>query len=425
MISFEIPEKIKNELQMIEMVAQTTMRSASREVDEDEQVAAPGQFIKTMWPVLQDITKKTVERERAKVEGTEGKERTGPSYAYTRMLHQIEMMAWGDEGIYLCTPGPGLGGFAVEAAGTPEQKVRFLEPFIEGEPRWGAMAMTEPGAGSDTSAISTTATLDEETNEWVLNGEKIFCTGGKLALLESEGFVVVWVTIDKEAGRAGMKSVVVPAGTEGMEVVKVEHKLGIRASDTVSIVFKDCRVPYDNLLGRPEVRSKADGDGKKSTKGFKGAMKTFDASRPTVAAMAVGVARAAVEFVKETLEKAGVEIRYDAPPYEQTAVERDFIWMEAQLRAAWLLTLRAAAMMDERAPNALESSMCKTKAGEAATRITQKAVEILGPLGYSREWLVEKWMRDAKINDIFEGTHQINQLIVARNVLGYSGRELR
>jgi acyl-CoA dehydrogenase len=420
MISFEIPEKIKQELQMLEMVAKTTMRPAARDVDEDEQEALPEQFIKTMWPVMQGVTKGTVKRAQAQIDGEEAKKSEGPSIAYTRMLHQIEMLSWGDEGIYLSIPGPMLGGTAVEAAGTPEQKVRFLGKFTEGGPRWGSMAMTEPDAGSDTSAIATTAVLDEETNEWVLNGEKIFCTGGKRSLLDSEGFVVVWATIDKEAGRGGMKSFVIEAGAPGLEVTKVEHKLGIRASDTVSILMKDCRVPYENILGSPEVRKK---DG--NTKGFKGAMKTFDASRPTVAAMAVGVARAAVDFVREALDEAGYEIRYDAPPYEQTVIERDFIWMEGQLRASWLLTLRAAAMMDEREPNALESSMCKTKAGEAATEITQKAVELLGPMGYSREWLVEKWMRDAKINDIFEGTHQINQLIVARNILGYSGADLR
>lgn len=423
MISFEISEKIKQELQMTEAIAKSAMRSAAREVDENEHEASADEFIKLMWPVMQQNAAGSVKRAKAKLNGGENGASDEPkqSTAYTRLLHNIEMLSWGDEGIYLAIPGPMLGGTAVEAAGTPEQIIRFLEPFTDGDPRWGSMAMTEPGAGSDTSAISTTAMLDEASNEWVINGEKIFCTGGKRALVDSEGFVVVWATIDREAGRSGMKSFVVPAGTPGVEVVKIEDKLGIRASDTVSIVFKDARVPFENVLGSAEVRKKGDS----TTKGFKGAMKTFDASRPTVAAMAVGVARAAVDFTLETLADNGVEIRYDAPPYEITAVERDVLDMQAQLRAAWLLTLRAAAMMDQREPNARESSMCKAKAGKSATWITQKAVEILGPLGYSREWLVEKWMRDARINDIFEGTQQINQLIVARQVLGYSGSQLR
>jgi len=154
-------------------------------------------------------------------------------------------------------------------------------------------------------------------------------------------------------------------------------------------------------------------------------MATFDATRPIVAASAVGVARAALDFVKETLEKNGVQIRYGAPIHTLTALERDVIEMEAQVQAARLLVWRAAWMMDNGLHNNLEASMCKSKAGLVVTLVTQKAVEILGPLGFSRELLVEKWMRDAKISDIYEGTQQINQLIIARRILGYSSEELR
>jgi acyl-CoA dehydrogenase len=148
------------------------------------------------------------------------------------------------------------------------------------------MAITEPGAGSDSAAITTTAVLDEETREWILNGEKIFVTQGKSAVEDSEGFVVVWATLDRKAGRAGIKSFVVDHHTPGMTVTKVEDKLGILASDTAAIVFEDCRIPYENLLGSAEVKT-----------GFKGAMATFDATRPLVAASAIGIGRAAVEFV--------------------------------------------------------------------------------------------------------------------------------
>jgi acyl-CoA dehydrogenase len=154
-------------------------------------------------------------------------------------------------------------------------------------------------------------------------------------------------------------------------------------------------------------------------------LQTFDASRPLVAASALGIARAAIEFVKDALANEGVEVRYGLPRHKLSAIERDVLEMEAEYKAAWLLTLRAVAMLDQRQPNALQSSMCKVKAGKAVTLITQKAVEILGPLGYSRKWLVEKWMRDAKINDLFEGTGQINSLIVARQILGYTRRELK
>jgi acyl-CoA dehydrogenase len=153
-------------------------------------------------------------------------------------------------------------------------------------------------------------------------------------------------------------------------------------------------------------------------------MATFDATRPLVAASAIGIARAAVDFVRETLEKEGIPIRYQVPPTKLTALERDFMQMEADLQAARLLTWRAAWMMDQGIHNNLEASMAKAKAGLAVTRITQKAVEMLGPLGYSRKLLLEKWMRDAKINDIFEGTQQINLLIIARRILGYSSKEL-
>jgi acyl-CoA dehydrogenase len=175
-------------------------------------------------------------------------------------------------------------------------------------------------------------------------------------------------------------------------------------------------VPLDNLLGTPEV--------KQTTEGFKGVMATFDATRPAVAASAIGIGRAALEFVRETLDKAGIKIHYGIAPKKLTTLERDFMDMEANLQAARLLTWRASWMMDEGMRNNLEASMAKAKAGLAVTKVTQKAVELLGPLGYSRKCLLEKWMRDAKINDIFEGTQQINMMIIARRILGYSSKEL-
>ena len=310
------------------------------------------------------------------------------------------------------------------AAGTPEQREHFLAPFRgDGHPIWGAMAITESAAGSDASAIETTADFDAETEEWVLNGNKIFCTAGETSATIDGGIVVVWATVDKSAGRGGIKSFVVPANTPGMEFIGCEKKMGIRASDTASLRLENCRIPKDHLLGNPDVKKK--GSGKKGDKGFKGAMATFDASRPIVAAMAVGVGRAALDLVKEELAEGGVVIRYDASPRDLTAIERDLMEMEADLQAARLLTWRAAWMMNQGKPNNLEASAAKAKAGLAVTRITQKAVELLGPVGYSRKLLVEKWFRDAKINDIFEGTQQINQLIVARRVLDYPSAMLR
>ncbi len=332
---------------------------------------------------------------------------------------RITETCWGDAGLMLVMPGSGLGGAAILTSGTPEQQKKFLRRFNEGEPKWGAMAMTEPGCGSDTAAIETTAVRDGD--DWVLNGEKIFITGGKRALEDSDGLVVVWATVDKTAGRAGMKPFVVEAGTPGARIEKVEHKLGIRASDTATMILDNCRIPYDNILGNPEVR-RVDGG---QTAGFKRAMATFDATRPIIAAMALGVGRAALDFVREAVEKEGIEIRYGLPRQKLTAVERDIMDMEAGYKAAQLLMLRAVWLMAQFQPNSLEASQAKAKAGLVVSRITQKAVEIMGPLGYSRKNLLEKWMRDGKINDIFEGTGQINMLIVARRILGYSRAELK
>ena len=342
---------------------------------------------------------------------------------------QAEQLCWGDAGLYLRMPTPALGGSAVSAAGTKEQQANFMSGFREvaGQPIWGAMAITEPQAGSDAAAIETTAEFDPATEEWILNGTKIFCTAGEGASSAPGGFVVVWATLDKSAGRAAIKSFVVPAGTQGMQLIGCEKKLGIRASDTATLRFENCRVPKDNLLGRAEVKKQdpnKTGDSSRD-KGFKGAMATFDASRPIVAAMATGVGRAALEFLIEELARQGIRIRYDAPPRERTAIEKDVIEMEAELQAARLLTWRAAWMMNKGRANNLEASMAKAKAGLAVTKITQKAVQILGPVGYSKKLLVEKWMRDAKINDIYEGTQQINQLIVARRILDYSSALLR
>jgi acyl-CoA dehydrogenase len=416
MINFEVPEDITGEVQLAHMVAEQVMRSKSRYYDEHEH-ERPWEYINIMWPVIKEQEKKRF--------GLTGNGRDSdvkrPRTAALRLVMLVETFSWGDAGQYLSTPNAALGGAAVQAVGTKDQQRRFLKRFTEGDPKWGAMAMTESSAGSDTSAIRTRAVLDESTGEWVLNGEKIFCTNGSLALEESDGFVVVWATIDPDSGRAGMKPFVVEAGTPGVTIAKQEDKLGIRASDTSTIVLDDARLPFENLLGSPEVETSR----RVTKKGFKGAMKTFDMTRPVVAASAVGVARAALEYTRERLAEVGVRVDYRKPGHALSAVERDLLEMEARLKASWLLTQRAATLSDRGISNRLEASMCKAYAGEAATWITQKSVALLGPLGYSRELLVEKWMRDAKINDIFEGTRQINLLIVARSILGYTRRELK
>jgi acyl-CoA dehydrogenase len=404
-IDFELTDNSKTSQSHYRTMALERMRPLSRKYD-DQEHDLPTEWVEYFWN-----------------HGRKGPtlDAAGGNDGFVQVCVQAEELCWGDAGLYLRMPTPALGGSAVSAAGTAEQKKRFLSRFREeGTPVWGAMSITEPSAGSDSAAIQATAELDGD--DYVLNGTKIFVTAGEGAATQDGGFVVVWATVDKTAGRGGIKAFVVPANTPGMKLVGTEDKLGIRASDTATLFFENCRVPKENLLGRAEVKKK---DSKGGDKGFKGAMATFDASRPIVAAMAIGIGRASLDLLKEELTKQGVEIRYDAPPHELTALERDVMEMEAELQAARLLTWRAASMMTHGRPNNLEASMAKAKAGLAVTRITQKAVELLGPAGYSKKLLVEKWMRDAKINDIYEGTQQINQLIVARRILDYPSSMLR
>ncbi|SFJ01552.1 acyl-CoA dehydrogenase [Amycolatopsis sacchari] len=317
------------------------------------------------------------------------------------VLGTIEM-CWGDVALLLSMPRQGLGNAAIASVANEEQLARFGR-------LWAAMAITEPDCGSDSAAITTTAV--EDGDSYVLNGEKIFVTSGQRA-----DAVVVWATLDRSKGRAAIKSFVVEKGTPGFEVVRLEHKLGIRASDTAVLRFDNCRVPKENLLGSPEIDTK---------KGFAGVMQTFDNTRPLVAAMAVGLARAALEETARILSEAGVEIDYDKPANLQHAAAAAYLELEADYEAAYLLTLESAWMADNRKPNSLQASMAKAKAGRSVVDITLKCVELAGAFGYTEESLLEKWARDSKILDIFEGTQQIQQLIVARRVLGKTSAELK
>ncbi|MGW4401614.1 acyl-CoA dehydrogenase family protein [Amycolatopsis nivea] len=317
------------------------------------------------------------------------------------VLGTIEM-CWGDVGLLLSMPRQGLGNAAIGSVATDEQLERF-------KGLWAAMAITEPGCGSDSAAITTTAT--EDGDDYILNGEKIFVTSGQRA-----DAVVVWATLDRTKGRAAIKSFVVEKGTPGFEVVRVEHKLGIRASDTAVLRFENCRVPKENLLGTPEIDT---------AKGFAGVMQTFDNTRPLVAAMAIGVARAALDETRRILTEAGVVIDYDRPALTQHAAAATFLQLEADYEAAYLLTLESAWMADNRQPNSLQASMAKAKAGRTVVDVTLKCVELAGSYGYTEESLLEKWSRDAKILDIFEGTQQIQQLIVARRILGKTSAQLK
>jgi acyl-CoA dehydrogenase len=312
---------------------------------------------------------------------------------------------WGDYSVRMRRNERGLGNSALQAAGTPEQKRKWGDVIL-------AMAITEPGCGSDPSLVRTTATLDGD--HWVLNGEKIFVTTG----CRADG-VVVWATVDRDAGRAGIKSFLVMKGTPGFIVAHKEKKLGIRADDTAAYVFQDCRIPRDQLLGGDESTPK------ESSGGFRGVMKTFNMTRPMVAAIGLGMAEAALDFTRDALAEAGISVTYGAALGTQPAAAERFIRLEAAFEAAKLATLRASWLADQGESNNMEASISKAKAGGAVREITQGCIEILGPMAVSREHLLEKWFRDVRITDIYEGTGEIQRLIIARNLLGYSRHELK
>jgi acyl-CoA dehydrogenase len=401
MIRLEIPNKLKPLAQQAQRVAVGMFRPISREYDRREHEFP--EELKMLGAVLRGMSEATgaVGAGALSEQKSEEKSKVKNGANMSTLLGMVEL-CWGDVGLALSIPGQGLGNAAIDAVATAEQKARF-------KGKWASMAITEPNAGSDSAAIRTTARLDGD--HWVLNGEKIFVTAGDRC-----DVVVVWATLDAQLGRAAIKSFVVEKNTPGMRVARLEKKMGIRASDTATIVFDDCRIPRDNILGGAEI------DVKKS---FAGAMQTFDNTRPLVAGMALGVARAALELTRELLEKQGVRVSYGGTLYTKSAVEAELLRMEAELEAAHLLTLRAAWMADNKQPNSMEASMAKAKAGRVANAITLRCVELCGAQGYGEGELLEKWARDSKILDIFEGTQQIQLLVIARRLLDLSSAHLR
>ena len=311
---------------------------------------------------------------------------------------------WGDYSVRLRQSRGGLGNAALRASGTPEQQQRWGRLIL-------AMAITEPGCGSDSKAVQSTAVRDGDA--WILNGEKIFVTTG----CRSEG-VVVWATIEKSAGRAGIKSFLILKDTPGFEVSHKEKKLGIRADDTATIVMRDCRIPRDHLLGGDEsIPKRGAGD-------FRSVMKTFNMTRPSVAALGLGIAQAALDFTRDALAEEGVEVEWGPGRPGRSALQQELIDLEADVEAAMLTVLHAAWLGDTSQPNNLEASIAKAKGGEVSRRVTQRCLELLGAVGITTDELVEKWFRDCRITDIYEGTGQIQRLIIAREILGYSSAEL-
>ncbi len=314
-----------------------------------------------------------------------------------------EETAWGDAGLATGIPGPGLAGPPIMAFGSDEQRKRFLSIYEDEQPRWGALALSEPGVGSDVSSIATLA--KEDGDEWVLNGQKHFITNGARADL-----VVVFATINPQWGRAGIRPFVVPKGTPGFTVGRIEKKLGLRASQTAQLFFTDCRIPKDHLLAGRAFESMA---------GFKAAMGTLDATRPMVGALATGIARAAHEVAAAWVRD---ELPQGYPFSRKDAVVEELEDLGARIDAARLLCWRAAWMADHNIPNSKEASIAKAYAGQLVMQVTSAAVRIMAPADDCEcKRLVEKWFRDAKVFDIFEGTAQIQRLVISRRMFGDAG----
>ncbi len=402
-INLEMPRKLEAVIDMAHKGAVGIFRPISRKYDLDEH-AYPVELdtLATLFEGISAANTVAFAGTDAFRDAEDGPKGNINGANMSALLNALEI-SWGDIALLLSVPRQGLGNAAISGVATDEQLERL------GKGVWAAMAITEPSFGSDSAAVSTTAVLDGE--DYVINGEKIYVTAGARAT-----HIVVWATLDRSRGRGAIKSFIVPREHPGVTVERLEHKLGIKASDTAAIRFENVRIPRENLLGSPEIEVE---------KGFAGVMETFDNTRPIVAAMAVGVARAALEELRDILTRVGVEISYDKPAHAQSAPAAEFLRMEADWEAAYLLTVRSAWQADNGIPNSKEASMAKAKAARVGSDVTLKAVELAGTTGYSEQTLLEKWARDSKILDIFEGTQQIQLLVVARRLLGLSSAELK
>jgi acyl-CoA dehydrogenase len=401
MIGLEVPRRLLPLATRAAQVADEVFRPISRRYDREEHTR-PKEL--DMLAALIDGMEAAASTGAGasgvrRANGSDGGNRNGTSMATALGVMEL---ARGDVGLLLSMPRQGLGNSAIASVADDEQRARY-------EGKWAAMAITEPGAGSDSAAIRTTAVLDGDA--YVLNGEKIWVTAGERADL-----VVVWATLDPALGRPAIKPFVVERSNPGLILERLDEKLGIRASDSATFRLVDCRVPKEDLLGSPEIEV---------GRGFAGAMQTFDNTRPLVAAMAVGLARACLDETRRRLGDAGVAVDWDRPAAAQHAAVAELLALEADYEAARLLTLEACWMADNAKPNSLQASMAKAKAGRSCVEVALRCLELCGAPGYGEELLLEKWARDAKILDIFEGTQQIQLLIVARQLLGKTSAELR
>jgi len=396
--TLELNQDQKDIREWVHGFAEGVVRPAASEWDEREE---------TPWPVIQ---------EAAKI-GLYSFEALGQFFADpTGLTLPIanEELFWADAGIGMAIMGTSLAVAAIFGQGTGEQIGEWIPQCFGSpeDPKVAAFCASEPDAGSDVSAIRTTAKYDETTNEWVINGQKAWATNGGIADIH-----VVIASVDRKLGSRGHAAFVIPPGTKGCEQGAKVKKHGLRASHTADVHLDDCRVPGSCLLGGKEKLDERLARVREGKKGkSQAAMQTFEASRPTVGSQAVGIARAAYEYA---LEYAKERSQFGRPIIENQAIAFTLADMKLEIDAARLLVWRAAWMgrTGQRFENA-EGSMSKLKAGEVAVWATERAIQILGGNGYTREFPVERMHRDAKIYTIFEGTSEIQRLVISRSISG-------
>jgi alkylation response protein AidB-like acyl-CoA dehydrogenase len=382
--------------------AESVIRPAAAEWDEREE---------TPWPVLQEAAK-------IGLYGFEFLVNTWSDMSGLSLPVVNEELFWGDGGIGMALSGTSLAVAAIYGSGTPDQLVEWVPQCFgdEADPKVGAFCSTEPEAGSDVAAMRTRAIYDEASDEWVLNGQKAYATNGGIANVH-----VVTASIDPSLGSRGQAAFIVPPGTPGLAATKKLRKLGLRASHTADVFLDDVRVPGSCLLGGKEAldaRLARAREGKRAS--GQASMRTFELSRPAVGAQALGIARAAYEY---SLDYAQNRVQFGRPIVENQAIAFALADMRTEIDAARLLVWRAAWMgRNDRPFTAGEGSMSKLKAGEVAVAVTEKAVQILGGAGYLRDHPVERMFRDAKIYTIFEGTSEIQRLVISRAI---TGRQIR
>jgi acyl-CoA dehydrogenase len=396
--SLELTDDQRDVRDWVHGFAERVVRPAAAEWDEREE---------TPWPIIE---------EAAQI-GLYGFEALAQFWADPSGLSLAlanEELFWGDAGIGLSIMGTSLAAAGIYSAGTPEQLGEWV-PQCYGtaeEPALGAFCVSEPGAGSDVSSLRTRARYDEARDEWVLNGQKAWATNGGIAKVH-----VVVASVEPELGARGQAAFVVPPGTRGLEMGTKLRKHGLRASHTADVFLDDCRVPGSCLLGGREKLEERLARAREGTRGNRqAAMQTFEISRPTVGAQALGIARAAYEVA---LDYAKQREQFGRPIIDNQAIAFTLADMKMEIDAARLLIWRASWMGRQgKAFDSAEGSMSKLKAGEVAVWATERAMQILGGNGYTREFPVERMHRDAKIYTIFEGTSEIQRLVIARAISG-------